>query len=245
MRGSSVRPRRRSGPPIRGRVIRRGAAGFRAAAHVYNERFDDVLPSVVARPVDAADVRDAVRWAVTNGVPLRARSGGHSYAGYSTLSGGMVLDLRNMRRITRRPAPSHGHDRRRITADRRVLRPGRPWGDDPGRLLSVGGDRRPRARRRDGAGRPPVRTDRRQSPERPDRDRGRAPADRQQASSTRISTGLCGAAEAGTSASSRVSPFGPTPSPEPSRCSSCRGRGRRPPTCSPPGRPGLPMRAPS
>ena len=39
-------------------------------------------------------------WGVANGVPLRARSGGHSYAGYSTLSGGMVLDLRNLRGIS-------------------------------------------------------------------------------------------------------------------------------------------------
>ena len=89
-----------SGPPIRGQVIRRGASGFPQAAHVYNERFDGVLPNLVARPLNAADVRTAVNWGVAHGVPLRARSGGHSYAGYSTLSGGMVLDLRNMRGIS-------------------------------------------------------------------------------------------------------------------------------------------------
>lgn len=89
-----------AGPPIRGQVIKRGAAGFAQAAHVYNSRFDGVLPSLVARPLDAADARTAVQWAVAHGVPLRARSGGHSYAGYSTLSGGMVLDLRNLRGIS-------------------------------------------------------------------------------------------------------------------------------------------------
>jgi FAD/FMN-containing dehydrogenase len=90
---------RASGPPIRGRVMRRGEPGFVQAAHVYNERYDAVLPRLVARPLDAADVRAAVRWGVAHGVPLRARSGGHSYAGYSTLSGGMVLDLRHLRAI--------------------------------------------------------------------------------------------------------------------------------------------------
>jgi FAD/FMN-containing dehydrogenase len=90
---------RNSGPPIRGQVIRRGSKGFSQAAHVYNERFDGVLPMLIARPVNAADVRTAVNWGVAHHVPLRARSGGHSYAGYSTLSGGMVLDLRNMRSI--------------------------------------------------------------------------------------------------------------------------------------------------
>jgi FAD/FMN-containing dehydrogenase len=91
--------RRRKGPPIRGPVIRHGAPGFLEAAHAYNERFDGVLPALVARPLDAIDVRDAVRWGAANGVPLRARSGGHSYAGYSTLSGGMVLDLRHLRGV--------------------------------------------------------------------------------------------------------------------------------------------------
>ena len=88
-----------AGPPIRGQVIKRGASGFAQAAHVYNERFDSVLPSLVARPLDTADVRTAVNWGVAHNVPLRARSGGHSYAGYSTLSGGMVLDLRHLRGI--------------------------------------------------------------------------------------------------------------------------------------------------
>jgi len=97
---SAAAAKRSAGPPIRGQVIKRGTAGFLAAAHVYNQRFDAVLPAWVARPIDAADVRKAVSWGVANGVPLRARSGGHSYAGYSTLSGGVVLDLRNMRGIT-------------------------------------------------------------------------------------------------------------------------------------------------
>jgi FAD/FMN-containing dehydrogenase len=82
-------------------VIKRGAPGFLQAAHVYNERFDGVLPAAVARPLNAADVQSAVRWAVARGVPIRARSGGHNYAGYSTLGGnGVVLDLRNMRGIS-------------------------------------------------------------------------------------------------------------------------------------------------
>ncbi len=95
-----------AGPPIRGQVIRPGAAGFAQAAHVYNSRFDGVLPSLVARPLDAADARTAVQWGLAHGVPLRARSGGHSYAGYSTLKGGMVLDLRNLRAISVDP---HAH----------------------------------------------------------------------------------------------------------------------------------------
>jgi FAD/FMN-containing dehydrogenase len=79
---------------IRGQVIERGQPGFSAAAHIYDPRFDNILPNAVARPIDAEDVRSAIRFTVAKGTPIRARSGGHSYAGYSTLSNGVVLDLR-------------------------------------------------------------------------------------------------------------------------------------------------------
>src|SRR5205085_4985565 len=103
--GLALAPRTASSPKtlaqaIRGPVINRGAKGFTAAAEVYNERFDNLLPNAVARPLDATDVRDAVRWLVGHGVPMRARSGGHSYAGYSTRENGVVLDLRNLSRIS-------------------------------------------------------------------------------------------------------------------------------------------------
>lgn len=95
----TARVPRKLSDAIRGQVLERGTPGFLSAAHVYNERYDAVLPRAVARPVDAADVRAAVRWALAHDVPLRARSGGHSYAGYSTLAGGVVLDLRHLRAI--------------------------------------------------------------------------------------------------------------------------------------------------
>jgi hypothetical protein len=85
---------------IRGQVIERGQPGFTQAAHVYDPRFDDVLPTAVARPIDSLDVRDAIRFTVSHDVQVRARSGGHSYAGYSTLSDGVVLDLRKLNHIS-------------------------------------------------------------------------------------------------------------------------------------------------
>jgi FAD/FMN-containing dehydrogenase len=81
---------------IRGHVFERGDPGFNSVAHVFNPRFDQVLPDAVARPVDGVDVRDAIRFTVAHGLPVRARLDGHSYAGYSTLSVGVVLDLRKL-----------------------------------------------------------------------------------------------------------------------------------------------------
>jgi FAD binding domain/Berberine and berberine like len=84
---------------IRGKVFKRGQPGFTSVAHLYDPRFDNVLPNAVALPVDAMDVRDAIRFTVAKNLPVRARSGGHSYAGYSTLSDGVVLNLRELNTI--------------------------------------------------------------------------------------------------------------------------------------------------
>jgi FAD/FMN-containing dehydrogenase len=80
-------------------VFEPGQPDFAGAAQLFNPRFDGVLPSAVARPIDGLDVRSAIRFTVTRGVPVRARSGGHSYAGYSTLPNGVVLDLRKLTSI--------------------------------------------------------------------------------------------------------------------------------------------------
>jgi FAD/FMN-containing dehydrogenase len=84
---------------IRGQVLLPHDPGFVAAAHVFNTRFDHVRPRAVARPVDGVDVRDAIRFTAPRGVRVRARSGGHSYAGYSTLADGIVLDLRRLSKV--------------------------------------------------------------------------------------------------------------------------------------------------
>jgi FAD/FMN-containing dehydrogenase len=81
---------------IRGHVFKAGDPGFERAAHVFNPRFDHVLPSAVARPINGPDVQRAIRFTVGQGISVRARSGGHSYAGYSTLTDGVVLDLRKL-----------------------------------------------------------------------------------------------------------------------------------------------------
>jgi FAD/FMN-containing dehydrogenase len=78
---------------IRGHVFEPGKPGYTGAARVYNLRFEDIHPSAVARPAAAADVQSAVRTMAHRGVSVRARSGGHSYAGYSTVSDGVVIDL--------------------------------------------------------------------------------------------------------------------------------------------------------
>jgi FAD/FMN-containing dehydrogenase len=83
----------------RGPVLAPRDAGFSAVAHGYDERWDGRVPRAVLLAAGEDDVRAAVRWAAAHGVPIAARSGGHSYAGYSTPRDGLVVDLRRMRRI--------------------------------------------------------------------------------------------------------------------------------------------------
>lgn len=80
---------------IRGRVLRPGDPGFDRFGMPVNVRFDSVRPAGVAVCSSTEDVSYALRWARDNGVPQVPRSGGHSYAGYST-NDGLVIAVSGM-----------------------------------------------------------------------------------------------------------------------------------------------------
>jgi FAD/FMN-containing dehydrogenase len=78
---------------LRGDVVGRGSPGYGTARLLRSTRFDGVQPLAVAYCESADDVARCVRWAVRNHVPLAARSGAHSYGGYSTVQNGLVVDV--------------------------------------------------------------------------------------------------------------------------------------------------------
>jgi FAD/FMN-containing dehydrogenase len=84
---------------VRGPVLLPRTPGYDAARLVYNTRYDGIRPDAVVQPLDTRDVQAVVRWAGRFGVRVVPRSGGHDYAGYSTTSNGVVVDLRRLRRI--------------------------------------------------------------------------------------------------------------------------------------------------
>ena len=53
-------------------------------------------PAYVLRPKSAGDVQAAVRFAASAGLLLSVRGGGHSFAGFGTNHGGVVIDLSNL-----------------------------------------------------------------------------------------------------------------------------------------------------
>ncbi|WP_331766007.1 FAD-dependent oxidoreductase [Embleya sp. NBC_00896] len=96
-----------AGPPdwsalkarLEGRLLLPEDQGYGVARLGYNELNDDQLPAAVARCTSAADVQSCLDAARGHGVPIAARSGGHSYLGYSVPNGGLVMDLRPMAQV--------------------------------------------------------------------------------------------------------------------------------------------------
>ena len=101
---------------LQGEVVVPDAPGYKAARLVWNARYDDARPAAVIRVADAADVRTAVDFARDHDLRLAVRSGGHSFAGYST-GDGLVLDLNRLTAVEVEP----GGERARLGAGATVL----------------------------------------------------------------------------------------------------------------------------
>ena len=80
-----------SSPPAPGAIAK--------ASEVYNLRYNGAHPLAIVQAKDGDDVKAAVKWAGKRDVRVLPRSGGHSYAGYSTGDGVLVIDLSNLHSI--------------------------------------------------------------------------------------------------------------------------------------------------
>lgn len=80
---------------LTGRLVLPSDPSFAVDKLLYNQKFDDLVPSAIAYCQTATDVRRCVDYARSHGVQIAARSGGHSYGGYSTCPG-LVVDVTAM-----------------------------------------------------------------------------------------------------------------------------------------------------
>ncbi|WP_063750222.1 FAD-binding oxidoreductase, partial [Kitasatospora cheerisanensis] len=85
------------------RLVLPDDSGYGTARLGFNELNDGQLPAAVAQCVSAGDVQACLDVARGHGIPIAARSGGHSYLGYSIPDQGLVIDLRGMADVTVRP----------------------------------------------------------------------------------------------------------------------------------------------
>lgn len=84
-----------------GALIRPQDAAYPTARQLYNTRFDGLKPAAVAYVRHEADLRECLAFARRTATPVSIRSGGHSYAGWSSGNGRLVLDVSSLSRVER------------------------------------------------------------------------------------------------------------------------------------------------
>ena len=84
---------------LRGDLVLPSASDYDDVRVLFNPRFDELRPAAVARCRTPEDVQAALQFADAYGVPIKARSGGHTYAGYSSADGCLQLDLRGLNTV--------------------------------------------------------------------------------------------------------------------------------------------------
>ena len=84
---------------LSGRLSLPGSPGYPIDLELYNPLFDTVHPAAIAFCASATDVARCITFARDTALPITARSGGHSYGGYSTTAG-LVIDVSLMSRVT-------------------------------------------------------------------------------------------------------------------------------------------------
>lgn len=82
-----------------GRLLMPGDQGFPLAAAPNNARWGNVAPKAIALCTTDSDVQRCIRWATDHKEQFAIRSGGHSYAGFSTTPG-LLLSVRYMDGVT-------------------------------------------------------------------------------------------------------------------------------------------------
>lgn len=98
-----------SGPPatawaaldarMTGSVVLPTNSAYTTAKQLYNPRWDSKLPLAVVKPLNVADVQQAMTFSADNNLIVAPRSGGHCYVGSSTGDDVMVLDLRGIKAV--------------------------------------------------------------------------------------------------------------------------------------------------
>ncbi|MCE0539511.1 FAD-binding oxidoreductase [Kineosporia rhizophila] len=77
-----------------------GDPAYAQAALPYNSALGPRTPAAIAMVNGRTDIKRCLTRAAGHGIPIAPRSGGHSYAGYSTPDGGLVIDVSRANKIT-------------------------------------------------------------------------------------------------------------------------------------------------
>lgn len=94
----TTKPKAASKTKLTGRIVFPGDADYNRARAEYNRRFNK-FPRVIVFCQCTKDIINAVKWARERKVPIRIRSGRHSYEGFSAVTGGIIIDVSEMNKI--------------------------------------------------------------------------------------------------------------------------------------------------
>lgn len=87
---------------LQGSLLLPGTGSFSDRAIPWALQYASVLPQGIAVCKSEADVQACIQWAQANKIPVVARSGGHSYGGYSTTTG-LIINMSSMTDIACNP----------------------------------------------------------------------------------------------------------------------------------------------
>ncbi|MFE0471847.1 FAD-binding oxidoreductase [Streptomyces sp. NPDC058947] len=82
-----------------GPLVRPGDAAWATARQLYNTRFDGLKPAAVAYVAHPDDIRTALAYARGRSLRVAIRNGGHSYAGWSSGDGRLIIDVSKLDRV--------------------------------------------------------------------------------------------------------------------------------------------------
>ncbi|MGB3918508.1 MAG: FAD-binding oxidoreductase [Thiothrix litoralis] len=114
------------------RFLQRHDADYAKHRQIFNKRITN-MPKFIAVCANEKGVQEAVAFAQTNKLPIAVKSGGHSFEGFSTNDGGLMLDLSGMNK------PTYNKTSKRLT-----IQPGAKLGgvyeylNQYGRLIPAG-----------------------------------------------------------------------------------------------------------
>lgn len=83
---------------LQGTLVLPGNSQYATALQLFDPRFDSIHPAAIAYCLSPTDVQTCLAFGRKFNLQLAARSGGHSYAGYSTTSG-LVIDVTRMNTV--------------------------------------------------------------------------------------------------------------------------------------------------
>ncbi|MFJ8469297.1 FAD-binding oxidoreductase [Streptomyces swartbergensis] len=82
-----------------GPLVRPGDTAWATARQLYNTRFDTLKPAAVAYVSHQDDIRTALAYARAHALRVAIRNGGHSYAGWSSGDGRLIIDVSKLNRV--------------------------------------------------------------------------------------------------------------------------------------------------